>query len=178
MGRKAYTKSQKVQKFLEKNAGAKAPEIAKATGVDIQYVYNIVSSSRKLKIGDIAHDITKGRGRGRPKKGLKELLLEKPKGRGEERPRLRMQTTPTIIQGVSGAQYTFMDTSPRDMVNSPSHYKVGGIETIDFIEAKNLGYHLGNAVKYISRADHKGAKIQDLQKALWYLNREIQKLSA
>ena len=85
-----------------------------------------------------------------------------------------------VIQGATGAQYELLDTSPKstDMVNSPSHYKVGGIETIDFIEAKNLGYHLGNAIKYISRADHKGAKIQDLKKAKWYLDREIKRLSA
>ena len=55
---------------------------------------------------------------------------------------------------------------------------VGGIETIDFIEAKNLSYNLGNVVKYITRADHKGNKLQDLQKAQWYLNREINKAQA
>jgi hypothetical protein len=60
-------------------------------------------------------------------------------------------------------------------VNHPAHYKVGGIETIDFIEAKGLNYNLGNAVKYISRADHKGATVEDLAKARWYLNREIAK---
>jgi hypothetical protein len=60
-----------------------------------------------------------------------------------------------------------------DMVNHPEHYKVGGIETIDFIEAKKLDYNLGNAVKYISRADHKGERIQDLKKALWYIERAI-----
>ena len=63
-----------------------------------------------------------------------------------------------------------------DPVNHPAHYKVGGIETIDFIEAKSLGYNLGNVVKYITRSDHKGDKLQDLQKAAWYLNREIAQL--
>lgn len=60
-----------------------------------------------------------------------------------------------------------------DPVNHPAHYKVGGIETIDFIEAKKLNYNLGNAVKYITRADHKGNRKQDLEKALWYINREL-----
>ena len=60
-----------------------------------------------------------------------------------------------------------------DNVNHPPHYKVGGIETIDFIEAKKLNYNLGNAVKYITRADHKGNRNEDLQKALWYINREL-----
>lgn len=61
-----------------------------------------------------------------------------------------------------------------DMVNSPEHYKVGGIETIDFIEAKGLSYNLGNVVKYVTRAGHKGDRKQDLEKARWYLTREIE----
>lgn len=60
-----------------------------------------------------------------------------------------------------------------DLVNSPPHYKTGGIETIDFIEAKDLNYRLGNVVKYVSRAGKKGDPIEDLEKALWYLQREI-----
>lgn len=64
----------------------------------------------------------------------------------------------------------------KDMVNSPSHYTAGGIETIDFIEAKKLGYHLGNVVKYVSRAPHKGRQLEDLKKARWYLDREIENL--
>ena len=65
-----------------------------------------------------------------------------------------------------------------DMVNHPSHYTDGGIETIDFIEAKNLPYHLGNAVKYISRAVKKCPEktIENLQKAVWYINRYISML--
>lgn len=63
-----------------------------------------------------------------------------------------------------------------DAVNSPVHYKDGGIETIDFIEAKQLNYRLGNVVKYVSRAGKKDDVIQDLEKARWYLNREISKL--
>jgi len=61
-----------------------------------------------------------------------------------------------------------------DMVNHPPHYTVGGIETADFIAAKNLSYNLGNVVKYVSRAKYKGSMLQDLQKALWYLQREIE----
>lgn len=61
-----------------------------------------------------------------------------------------------------------------DPVNHPPHYKAGGIEVIDFIEAKQLGYHLGNVIKYISRAYHKGG-MEDLLKAQWYLNRAIEK---
>ncbi len=64
-----------------------------------------------------------------------------------------------------------------DMVNNPPHYTQGGIETIDFIEAKSLSYNLGNVVKYITRADHKGNTVEDLMKARWYLDREITKLT-
>jgi hypothetical protein len=62
-----------------------------------------------------------------------------------------------------------------DPVNHPPHYKTGGIETIDFIESKELNYRLGNVIKYITRADHKGNRAEDLKKALWYLQREIEK---
>lgn len=65
-----------------------------------------------------------------------------------------------------------------DMVNHPDHYTDGGIETIDFIEAKKLPYHLGNAVKYISRAGkkHPEKTIEDLEKAKWYIERFIKLL--
>lgn len=65
------------------------------------------------------------------------------------------------------------DYAKPDLVNSPPHYTAGGMETIDFIEAKKLNYNLGNAVKYITRADLKGNRVQDLQKAKWYIEREI-----
>jgi len=89
-----------------------------------------------------------------------------------------------LIMGASGKRYEEIDTSfsatvkqweEEDNVNHPSHYKVGGIETIDFIEAKGLNYHLGNVVKYITRANHKGNRLENLKKAQWYLNREIDK---
>ena len=65
-----------------------------------------------------------------------------------------------------------------DNVNHPSHYTTGKIEVIDFIEDKELNYHRGNAIKYIVRADKKdpSKEIEDLQKAVWYLNREIDRL--
>lgn len=62
----------------------------------------------------------------------------------------------------------------KDMVNHPAHYNAGQIEIIEAIEDWNLGFCLGNAVKYIARADHKGKAIEDLEKARWYLDREIQ----
>lgn len=64
-----------------------------------------------------------------------------------------------------------------DQVNHPSHYTSGKIEVIDFIEDQRLGYHLGNAIKYISRAGKKDPKkeLEDLNKAIWYIKRYIDK---
>lgn len=62
-------------------------------------------------------------------------------------------------------------------VDHPAHY--GGAdntyEAIKVIEAWELGFNLGNVIKYISRAGKKGSKLEDLKKAQWYLNREIEK---
>lgn len=67
-----------------------------------------------------------------------------------------------------------------DAVNHPPHY--GGAanryEAIKVIEAWNLGFCLGNTVKYIARAEHKGATVEDLKKARWYLSREIENREA
>lgn len=67
-----------------------------------------------------------------------------------------------------------------DPVNHPSHYTDGKIEVIDFIEDKKLPFHLGNVVKYVSRAGKKDKTkmIEDLKKAQWYLNRYIQMLNS
>lgn len=65
-----------------------------------------------------------------------------------------------------------------DMINHPPHYKAGGIEVIDVIEAFGLDYNLGNVVKYVLRAGRKSDTPEDdLRKANWYLNRAIEKLS-
>jgi len=70
-------------------------------------------------------------------------------------------------------------TPANDPVNHPSHYTDGKIEVIDFIEDKKFGYCLGNAIKYISRAGKKSkeTEIEDLQKAVWYINRRISELT-
>lgn len=82
----------------------------------------------------------------------------------------------TIATRISDTPLRTRMVTAADNVNHPSHYKVGGIETIDFIEAKQLSYNLGNVVKYITRANHKGNRKEDLLKAQWYLNREISNL--
>lgn len=64
-----------------------------------------------------------------------------------------------------------------DNINHPAHYKGRGLESIQVIDAFDLGFNLGNAVKYILRAGKKGDKNEDLRKAIWYLNYEINKTS-
>lgn len=65
-----------------------------------------------------------------------------------------------------------------DNINHPKHYTYGKYEVIDVIEDWRMNYHLGNAVKYIARCEHKENKINDLKKAIWYLNREIEREEA
>jgi hypothetical protein len=141
-------------------------EVVKKSGVSKSYVYNI-RSQHKAEI--------QGKTKAKPKAkvkvksltmseiGLKDALA---KARGEP------PLTFNIATPISFTPTKSLD----DMVNSPPHYTKGGIETIDFIEAKELNYHLGNVVKYITRSGHKGDKLKDLEKAQWYLNREINNL--
>ena len=85
------------------------------------------------------------------------------------------KTTITLPAASPGKSITIKNN---DSVNHPAHYTDGKIETIDFIEDKRLVYHLGNAVKYISRAGKKdpAKEIEDLKKAAWYLSRHIENL--
>ena len=79
----------------------------------------------------------------------------------------------TILEWNATPQYA------EDMVNSPSHYNYGEIEVIDFIEQvtkhynPNVAYHIGNAIKYLSRSPHKNGK-EDIQKAKWYIERAFE----
>ena len=62
-----------------------------------------------------------------------------------------------------------------EAVNHPAHYQANGIEVIDIIENFELNFNLGNTVKYVLRAGKKGNKKEDLEKAVWYLKRELNK---
>jgi hypothetical protein len=63
-----------------------------------------------------------------------------------------------------------------NMVDHPKHYQGNNFEVIDIINDYSLNFELGNAIKYILRADKKGNKKQDLEKAIWYLKYELSKL--
>lgn len=74
-------------------------------------------------------------------------------------------------QGFCGGPFV----EERETVNHLEHYKSGGIEVIDVIEAFDLNFRLGNSVKYILRSSKKGG-VEDLKKAQWYLQREIARM--
>ena len=166
------SKSDKVMKYVAKHPNAKPIEVSKATGVDLSYVY-VVKAKAKAKQRDKLKALPLT---GITPKQAKDLAFQISQGRQVRmgRPPMRMQT---IAVGISDTELAGKLRTAADNVNHPAHYKTGGIETIDFIEAKQLTYNLGNVVKYITRADHKGNKLEDLKKAQWYLNREIQNLS-
>jgi leucyl aminopeptidase len=126
--------------------GHKPAAVAKKLGVTLSYVYNI-RTKHKSKI----------------KAKTKPLTPYE----------THLKNSLAIARGEVQAHITKITT---DMVNHPPHYTAGGIETIDFIEAKKLGYNLGNVIKYITRSDLKGDKLENLEKAQWYLNREINNL--
>ena len=63
----------------------------------------------------------------------------------------------------------------KEMINHPSHYNQG-IEAIDYIESHKMNFNIGNVIKYVTRAKHKGTELEDLKKSLWYLQREIERL--
>ena len=144
---KKISNQARILKYIAKHPDAKATEISEKLNIGKSYVYLVMSKSKsEAKVALAKKEVPKGE--------LADLVFAITRGRQ----RMRMKT-------VAG-----------DNVNQPEHYKVGGIETIDFIEAKQLGYHLGNVVKYITRADHKGNHLEDLKKAQWYLNRAVANL--
>jgi hypothetical protein len=63
----------------------------------------------------------------------------------------------------------------KEMVDHPSHYNQG-IETIEYIESWSMNFNTGNVIKYVTRAGYKNDQLEDLKKAMWYLDREIQRL--
>jgi len=76
------------------------------------------------------------------------------------------------FDGYYGGSEDYVQKSS-DSVNSPKHYTTGKYEVIDVIEDWDLNFRLANTIKYVARHKHKGKPLEDLKKALWYLQREI-----
>lgn len=78
-----------------------------------------------------------------------------------------------IRQGRRSITYTKENAPAHDPVNAPAHYTAYSIAAIDVIDSWNLNFRLGSVIKYVSREKFKGG-LEDLRKAMWYLNREIE----
>ena len=148
---KKTSRAAKMREYFAINPTATPSEVAKKFKTTYQVAYMCKRSMDKM-VSDAVYELTKGR------------KVQRGSEWKSEWKNIGIVSTNTPIT---------MEEPKADPVNHPTHYKVGGMETIDFIEAKDLSYHLGNAVKYISRADHKGNRLQDLEKAKWYLERAI-----
>lgn len=160
------TKSAQIRSYVASNPKAKSADVAKAIGVTPAYVATVLWNAKK-------------RAKVAKKKSKVDLTpaLKFLEGRAQAvKAKGQWENIGVFSSDKSIAQQIEMFEPKADPVNNPAHYTVGGIETIDFIEAKKLGYNLGNVVKYITRADHKDNKLEDLRKAQWYLTREINSL--
>lgn len=163
MSKQYKTKSEKIRELLRKGGMSQA-DIARNLGASRQLVYMI---NRKLKKKGEVTPAPKGK-RGRPKK-QKWVEVSIPV-EAEVDPNNRVEVTipaETLIPNLVAL--------PPSLFNQPPRQEVDNMKTLDFIEAKDLNFRLGNAIKYISRAGKKEGvdPIQDLEKAAFYLNREI-----
>jgi hypothetical protein len=165
------TKSKQIRDYVAANPKTTSADVAKVIGVTPAYVSTVMwNAKKKAKVVKKAKKATltlpkpkwEQLGLFSSNKSLGQLAYEAGVGMAKAR--------------MEGQRQIEMFEPKADPVNNPAHYTVGGIETIDFIEAKQLGYNLGNVVKYITRADHKDNKMEDLRKAQWYLTREINSL--
>ena len=89
----------------------------------------------------------------------------------------RFEVIPSIDDVIKDKQKENVSHGTLEHVNHPNHYNKGKFEVIEVIEDWHLGFNLGNAVKYIGRCEHKENKKQDLEKALWYIKRELENIT-
>jgi hypothetical protein len=185
------TKSAQIRNYVAKHPKAKSADVAKVVGVTPAYVATVMwTAKKKAKVAKKAKPTLTLQREGAPRKGVTLDMLKATNKALEKENKIRkamaehkkmfddtLNGWKTLSTTTSNTpmQVEMFEPKP-DPVNNPAHYTVGGIETIDFIEAKKLGYNLGNVVKYLTRADHKGNKLEDLRKAQWYLTREINSL--
>ena len=99
------------------------------------------------------------------------------KGVQEKYVKERFEVIPTIDDVIKDKQKENAPHGTIEHVNHPNHYNHGKFEVIEVIEDWGLGFNLGNAIKYIGRCEHKENKKQDLEKALWYIKRELEKIT-
>lgn len=159
------SKAKKILSLLSKGNSIK--QAAKATKSSEAYVYYVRWTDKKGKTA--------------PKK-KKSKIVKAVKEMKQALDVIEKKPTKLIIQpqhkDTAMKLLAELDVAEKklDLVNRPPHYTDGGIDTLKFIEAKDLNYRLGNVVKYISRTGKKvdSDPLQDLEKARFYLDREIE----
>jgi hypothetical protein len=163
----------KIREFMARTPDAKPAAVAEKFNVNVQYVYVLRSLMKKAQNKFTTAVIPV------PSRIMADLTQHADGSITEKvtykHPPVRQETV-TLGGDFSGVNIDLVHTGEQnkpDMVNNPPHYTNGGVETISFIEAKGLDYHLGNVVKYITRAGKKDDELQDLKKARWYLERAI-----
>jgi hypothetical protein len=179
------TKSAQIRNYVASNPKAKSVDVAKAIGVTPAYVSTVLwNAKKKAKVAKKAKKPMTLKEIKAATKRVQDKFFPEPKweqlglfSSDKSLGQLAYEAGVGMAKArMEGQRQIEMFEPKADPVNNPAHYTVGGIETIDFIEAKQLGYNLGNVVKYITRADHKDNKMEDLRKAQWYLTREINSL--
>jgi hypothetical protein len=174
MAKKPISLTARIKKYCVENPDTTSAVIAKLFDVKSSYVSTIKWQLKKKP----KENVQKFMGVTMATADIPKLTDEQAMRLADnmKKPKMRMLSVSTSNESFAERVYA-VTQGAIDAVNHPPHYKDGGIETIDYIEAKGLGYHLGNAVKYISRAGKKGTNqgLEDLKKAQWYLNRAIEK---
>jgi len=175
------SKSDRIRRLLARGLSVK--EIAKRTKFSVNLVHQVKWQDAKKKKAqpERSHDpkVVKAE-----KKYIKKAkaVFKSPRSRliqevFQAKKALDAIEKPKAFQSLDGKTkwVEYPNFGVPDLVNKPPHYKSGGVETLDFIEAKDLNYRLGNVVKYVSRAGKKldADPVQDLEKARFYLDREI-----
>ena len=156
-------KIEQVRKLLENNPKIKTEDVCKQLDIAKSYAYVLMSKARTAYALEHGHTINS------------KMAEMKRLGKRLERSRpiINLPKGMTVVEADEIVADVNQAIAQHDAINHPAHYTAGGIETIDFIEAKKLGYNLGNVVKYITRSGLKGNQLEDLRKAQWYLSREI-----
>ena len=87
----------------------------------------------------------------------------------------RVNTYIRHYKNKQGKDMLMFEIEEKEMVDHPSHYNQG-IETIEYIESWSMNFNTGNVIKYVTRAGYKDNQLEDLKKAMWYLQREIDRI--
>lgn len=177
--KRSNSRAEKIRQFIRKHPNAPISYVASEFNVKYGIVYMI---KRNMKPETVkVHGVTMA------EDDVTKLTPEQNArlAYNATKRKARMQSSTSLNDMIKEAEDARKEMAitmiepPADPVNHPAHYKVGGIETIQYIKAKLTpeeyrGYLKGNLLKYSSRIGHKGAAQIDAGKAGWYANALVQ----